>query len=310
MLNILEYYNLDEHSRDSYQVNHYLIEAMKFAFGHRMSLGDENFLNITTLVQDMQNKDYASMLRQSLLDVSIMVYLLLIMFLQTGVQKDLRKYLYNASLLDPQESVVTNLMYPIHDHGTSHMSAVDSDRMAVALTSTVNLFFGSQVLSEKTGILYNDQMDDFSIPNATNAYNLPPTENNFVVPGKRPLSSMSPTIVHKNGKFFISVGASGGPYIMTATLQTLINMIDFNMDTANAIQTSRLHHQLLPNELAVETGFPVDALSKLIEFDEYSKIDIVAGEKEDLGVVQGIKEVNGILQAASDIRKKSIAVAY
>lgn len=190
------------------------------------------------------------------------------------------------------------------------MVAVDSNRMAVSLTSTINLFFGSQVLSQKTGILYNCQMDDFSTPNASNAYHLPPTENNFIQPGKRPLSSMTPTIVQKNGEFYIAVGGSGGPYILSATFQSLINMIDFNMNVAHAIQWPRLHHQLIPYILEVENGFSSDTLSKFSVYDGYKDILILTGERENLGVVQGIKVVDNGLEAASDSRKKSIAAAY
>jgi gamma-glutamyltranspeptidase/glutathione hydrolase/leukotriene-C4 hydrolase len=226
-----------------------------------------------------------------------------------GVQRDIRTYLYNASILNEGENN-NPLRYAVTDHGTSHMTAVDSNRMAVALTSTVNLFFGSHVLSEQTGILYNDQMDDFSIPNATNAYSLPPTEANFIQPGKRPLSSMTPTMVHKNGKFYVTLGGSGGPFILTATMQSLLNIIDFDMDVASAIQKPRIHHQLIPPKLEVETNFPVDALSKILQYDGY-EIDVMEGSQENLGVVQGIMlDDNGVLEAASDIRKKSFAAAY
>jgi gamma-glutamyltranspeptidase/glutathione hydrolase/leukotriene-C4 hydrolase len=294
-LNILEQYKMGQLERDSYQVNHYLIEAMKFAFGHRMSLGDENFLNLTTIMKAMVDKDYAGALRLILPEI--------------GTLSNLQLYLFNESLYDRTKSSNARLMYPWSDHGTSHMTAVDSNRMAASLTTTINLFFGSMVLSEKTGILYNDQMDDFSIPNATNAFNLPPTENNFIVPGKRPLSSMTPTIVHKNGKFYMGLGASGGTYITTATLQTLINVLDFGMDIASAIQYPRFHHQLIPDLLDVENQFNVDTLSKILYYDKYN-VDIMTGVQENLGVVQGVVDNDGILQAASDSRKKSIAVAY
>ncbi|KAL0480377.1 glutathione hydrolase, partial [Acrasis kona] len=297
MLNVLEQYNLAKNSRDAYQTYHYLIESMKMAFGHRMSLGDEKYLNLTNIVNDMTNKDYASFLRAFVPS--------------NGVNSDLSRYLYNSTFLDPTQTSTSTLQFAKNDHGTSHMVSVDSDRMAVSLTSTVNLFFGSMVLSPDTGIIYNDQMDDFSSPNATNAYDLPPTTNNFIEPGKRPLSSMSPTIVHKDNKFHIALGGSGGPYILTAVAQTLINMIEYDMDVASAIQTPRLHHQLVPPVLQVENGFSTDVLKKIIDRDGYSKVDILEGAREDLGVVQGVRALSdGTLEAASDSRKKSVAAAY
>lgn len=107
---------------------------------------------------------------------------------------------------------------PIDNHGTTHLSTVDKDDMAVALTSTVNLLFGSKLLDPKTGVILNDEMDDFSIPGRANAFGLQPSPYNYPAPGKRPLSSCVPTIVEKDGKFEMSLGGSGGSRILTAVL--------------------------------------------------------------------------------------------
>lgn len=108
---------------------------------------------------------------------------------------------------------------PIDNHGTTHMSTVDRDDMAVALTSTVNLLFGSKLLDPKTGVILNNEMDDFSIPGYANAFGLQPSPFNYPEPGKRPLSSCVPTIVERDGKFEMSLGGSGGSRILTAVLQ-------------------------------------------------------------------------------------------
>jgi gamma-glutamyltranspeptidase len=131
--------------------------------------------------------------------------------------------------------------------GTSHLSVVDSQRNAVALTTTVNLGFGSKVCGEQTGIWYNNEMDDFSTPNVSNGFNLPPSEANFIAPFKRPLSSMTPTIVLKNEQLWLSLGASGGPTIITSVVNTLLQYMDFGKNIKEAIYAPRFHHQLFPN---------------------------------------------------------------
>ncbi|CAG8566066.1 10304_t:CDS:10 [Diversispora eburnea] len=133
------------------------------------------------------------------------------------------------------------------DHGTTHMSAVDVSGMAVAFTSTINQIWGSQVMDPVTGIILNNEMDDFSIPGKPNTFGLWPSPYNFVAPNKRPLSSMVPTIVERNGEFELALGGSGGARILTAVLQVLLNVFDFDMNILQAIDAPRAHHQLLPN---------------------------------------------------------------
>jgi gamma-glutamyltranspeptidase len=150
------------------------------------------------------------------------------------------------------------------DSGTSHFSIVDAERNAIAMTTTVNTGFGSKVVA--AGLVLNNEMDDFSTPNTTNAYGLAPSEANFIRPRKRPLSSMSPTIVLQPGQPVLAggpdsgevatiravVGASGGPRIISTTLQVLVNALLRGSDAAAAVGSPRLHHQFIPNVVYAE----------------------------------------------------------
>lgn len=142
------------------------------------------------------------------------------------------------------------------DHGTLHISAMDADGMAVALTSTINTSFGSEVVSPATGIVLNNEMDDFMTqPGKPNAFGLVQGESNAVGPGRRPLSSMSPTVVlGADHRPVLSVGASGGPFIITATYQVIENALLGGMDLAAAVSAPRWHHQWLPDQVTVERG--------------------------------------------------------
>ena len=132
------------------------------------------------------------------------------------------------------------------------------------MTYTLNLSFGSGIVANGTGILLNNEMDDFSAkPGVPNAYGLIGGEANAIQPGKRPLSSMSPTLVLKDGKPWLVTGSPGGARIITTTLQTIVNAIDFGMNPAEAASTPRIHHQWLPDELRVEKGLSPDTLAIL-----------------------------------------------
>lgn len=147
-------------SLDTFKGQHLLIEAMKFAFGHRMELGDPDFtvhLNSSRILNSMLDKNYADTIRSEYLN-------------QRTTTEDYHHYMPR---LDGQP---VPLKASVPNHGTAHVAVVDNNRMAVSLTTTINLYFGSMVLGEKTGILFNDQMDDFSVPNRPNAYNLQPCD--------------------------------------------------------------------------------------------------------------------------------------
>lgn len=143
------------------------------------------------------------------------------------------------------------------DTGTSHVSVIDAEGNAVACTSSINTGFGAKVGVPGRGIVLNNTMDDFSLqPGVPNAYGLLGSEANRIEPGKRPLSSMSPTVVLEDGSARLAVGASGGPLIITGTLQTLLNSLIFGMDVGEAISAPRIHNQWMPDMLGVEEAVP------------------------------------------------------
>ncbi len=202
---------------------------------------------------------------------------------------------------------------PPDDAGTTHLSAVDAGGMAVALTSTVNTGFGSKVVSASTGLILNNQMDDFSTPGQANVYGLPPARANFIRPGKRPLSSMTPTLVVSRGELRAALGASGGPRIVTALLQTLARVVAYGEDAAAAVTGARLHHQLAPAALFAEdwaaggAAFRYDAgtLAALRGLGH-------AVRATDWGaVVQAVVAApGGGLRAVSDARKDGAPAGY
>jgi len=151
------------------------------------------------------------------------------------------------------------------DGGTQHISVLDKDGMAVALTTTINTSFASRVFAPSSGVLLNNEMDDFvARPGVPNHYGLVGSEANAVAPGARPLSSMSPTVlISPDGRERIVVGASGGPFIITSTLQAIINIIDFDMDAAEAVSVPRMHHQWAPDLLFVDTSTSPDTIKAL-----------------------------------------------
>ena len=181
---------------------------------------------------------------------------------------------------------------------TTHLSTADADGNWVALTQTVNTAFGSKVIVPGTGIVLNDEMDDFAVaPGVPNAFKLVGAEANAIAPGKRPLSSMSPTIVLRDGKPFLSVGAAGGPTIITQTLQAIVQIVDFKKNPAEALAAPRIHHQWSPDQLKIEkaTG---DAVLSALEKRGH-KLDRSSG----FGACQAVMlNASGEFEAAHDPR--------
>ncbi|MGY4366651.1 gamma-glutamyltranspeptidase/glutathione hydrolase [Bradyrhizobium sp. LB1.3] len=238
-LNILEGFQLADFKQGSPASLHLLIEAMKRAYADRARyLGDPAFVNapIGTLIA----KDYAAKLRATI----------------------------SADRATPSKQLVSTATSPHEGSNTTHFSVVDGSGNAVSNTYTLNFSYGLGLVADGTGVLLNNELDDFTAAvGASNAYGLVGFEANLPGPGKRPLSSMSPTIVLKDGKPVLVTGSPGGSRIISTVLQVIVNVLDYKMDVAAAVTAPRLHHQWLPDEVRIESGFPDNVLLELKAMD-------------------------------------------
>ncbi|RST50936.1 gamma-glutamyltransferase [Variovorax sp. DXTD-1] len=224
MLNILEGYPLKDLGFRSAEAVHYQIEAMRHAYVDRNSyLGDPDF--VKNPLDRLLDKGYAEKIRAAI-DPK-----------KAGVSKDIKPG-----------------VAPHEGSNTTHYSITDQQGNAVSVTYTLNDWFGAKVTADKTGVLLNNEMDDFTAKiGVPNMYGLVQGEANAIAPGKRPLSSMSPTIVSKDGKPVFVVGTPGGSRIITAVLHTILNVVDYGMNVQEAVDAPRFHQQWLPDVTNVET---------------------------------------------------------
>ncbi|EBX6685784.1 gamma-glutamyltransferase [Salmonella enterica subsp. salamae serovar Sofia] len=269
ILNILENFDMKKYGFGSADAIQIMAEAEKYAYADRSEyLGDPDFVSVPW--QALTSKAYAKSI---------------------AGQIDINK-------AKPLSEIRPGKLAPYESDQTTHFSVVDKDGNAVAVTYTLNTTFGTGIVAGNTGILLNNQMDDFSAkPGVPNVYGLVGGEANAVGPKKRPLSSMSPTIVVKDGKTWLVTGSPGGSRIITTVLQMVVNTIDFGMNVAEATNAPRFHHQWLPDELRVEKGFSPDTL-KLLE-QKGQKVAL----KEAMGSTQSIMVgPDGELYGASDPR--------
>lgn len=238
-LNILEGFQLADLKQGSPASLHLLIEAMKRAYADRARyLGDPAFVNAP--IDTLTAKDYAAKLRANI----------------------------STNRATPSKEIVSAPPAPREGSNTTHFSVVDSSGNAVSNTYTLNFSYGVGLVADGTGVLLNNELDDFTAAvGASNAYGLVGYEPNLPGPGKRPLSSMSPTIVLKDGKPVLVTGSPGGSLIISTVLQVIVNVLDYRMDVAAAVAAPRLHHQWLPDVVRVERGFPNDALLELKAMD-------------------------------------------
>lgn len=205
---------------------HRLDEAIKFAYGQRTKLGDPSFVNgLDDYTQSMISGETGKEIRSKISDITT----------------------YNISHYDPDglESIETP--------GTSHIVAADKSGMAISVTTTINTLFGSCLMVPETGIILNNEMNDFSIPGSSNKYGYIPSEANFIRPGKRPLSSISPIIAETpDGRLQFAVGSAGGSRITTATIQLVVHLLDQQMSVPEALSQPRFHDQLVPAQITFE----------------------------------------------------------
>ncbi len=234
MLNILEAYDLNKLGQASPDTAHLLIESMKRAYADRaVHLGDPDFVKVPT--PGLTSKTYAASLRKNIGDRAT-----------------------------PSSEIRHGNPLKAEGDNTTHYSVVDRAGNAVSNTYTLNLSYGVGLVAEGTGVLLNNEMDDFAArPGAPNAFGLVGASANAPGPRKRPLSSMTPTIVLKNGRPFLVTGSPGGSRIITTVLQVVSNVIDHGMTAANAVAAPLLHHQWLPDQVYVEPGLTDSTLNTL-----------------------------------------------
>ena len=270
MLNILEGYNLAEMGHNSAAYLHHLAESMKLAYADRsLYLGDPDFVDVP--VARLIDKTYAAQRRQ----------------------------LIDPARATPAASIAPGKLLPGESSDTTHYTVADKHGNVVSNTYTLNFSFGSHIAVPGTGMLLNNEMADFAAsPGKANAYGLVQGEANKIEPGKRPLSSMSPTMVFRDGKPWLATGSPGGSIIITTVLQTILNAMEFDMNVATAAANARVHHQWMPDKLRLENGISPDTI-KLLQAMGHP----VEPDNRTLGRTQSIMLENGWLLGATDTRR-------
>lgn len=274
ILNILKGYNLSSSNVSTAEnkilTYHHTIEAFRAAYEERSKLGDPHGENITDFIQRMTSDSFADYIRSEIKD---------------DTEQD--------SYDEQEENIVPD------DFGTSHLSIIAEDGSAVAVTSSINERFGSKVMSRSTGIIFNNQMQDFTDFHFEKSHNL-------LKPGKRPLSSMSPTIIldKLNKQVKMVVGASGGTQITTAVAQVILNYMFFDYDVQKAVNEPRAHNQFNPNKTLVEDGFDENVT------DGLKLKNHIISKTSSIGKVQAVVREKDTICAASDPRKGGYPAGY
>lgn len=274
ILNILEGYPLAEYGQNSAQTIHLMSEAMQLAYADRAEyLGDSDFVDVPTT--GLTARPYANQLRA----------------------------LIDPNRATPAASIKASNPLPYESDQTTHFSIVDKNGNAVANTYTLNFSYGTGLVADGTGILLNNEMDDFSAkPGVPNAYGLLGGEANAVEAGKRPLSSMSPTLVFKDNKPYIVTGSPGGSRIITTVTQIISNVIDHDMNIAEATHAPRIHDQWLPDEIRIEKALNIDTVKKLEDMGHK------VSPKDTMGSTQSIMLTPTGIYGATDPRSIDAAV--
>ncbi|XP_051560137.1 glutathione hydrolase 1 proenzyme-like [Myxocyprinus asiaticus] len=282
ILNVLKGYNFSSHSMSTKEnktlTYHRIIEAFRFAYAERTKLGDpqnDNLKPIHDAIQDITSEHFANNIRSKITDTT-----------------------HPESYYKPES-------YVPDDKGTSHLSVIAGDGSAVAVTSSINDHFGSLVMSPSTGIIFNNQMDDFTYPCYEKSNGL----NNCIKAGKRPLSSMSPTIIFdKHNQVKMVVGASGGKQITTGTAQVILDYLFFNYDLNKSVNEPRVHTELRPDNTSAESDFE-ESLYKGLNKTHHHKIYLLPLNKT-LARVQSVVQQNGEICAKCDDRKGGYPAGY
>lgn len=277
ILNILEGFPLADLGQNSASAIHLMAESMKLAFADRSKyLGDPDFTHVP--VAGLTSKKYAAELR-------------------AGIIPDKAR---------PSKEIAPGNPVPYESDQTMHFSVMDGEGNGVAVTSTLNFFYGVGLVAEGTGVLLNNELDDFAArPDAPNAFGLLGGAANAPGPRKRPLSSMSPTLVFKDGELVLATGSPGGSRIINVVVQIILDAVDFGLNAAEAVQSPRVHHQWSPDVLRVERGLSPDTIALL-----KAKGHAVT-PSETLGTSVTIFRSQGKLMGAADNRQPDhLAVGF
>ncbi len=268
MLNLLERYPLAQYGAGSAQVIHLIAESARLAYADRAEyLGDPDFVKVPQ--KGLTSKKYAD-------ELAVKIKL---------------------DRATPSATVKPGQPQAFESDQTTHFSVMDTAGNVVSCTYTLNLNFGSGIVARGTGVLLNNEMDDFSIkPGVPNAFGLIGGDANAIAPGKRPLSSMTPVIVSTQQGQILATGSPGGARIITTVLQQLINIIDFKMNIAEAIAMPRMHHQWLPDFLRLERGYSPDTIALLQKMGHEVRI------MPAMGRVQTVQRQGELFLGASDPR--------
>jgi gamma-glutamyltranspeptidase/glutathione hydrolase len=270
MLNVLENFPVGEMGAGSADGTHLLAEVMRLAYADRSKhLGDPDFYPVP--VEWLTSKDYAAGLAEAI----------------------------DMKWARPSTEVAPGVEMPFESPDTTHFSVIDVDGNVVSNTYTLNLSLGSAISVSGAGFLLNNEMDDFvSKPGVPNAFGLLGGKANSVEPGKRPLSSMTPTIVFADGKPWFATGSPGGSRIITSVLQMIVNVIDHGMNIADAAAQPRIHHQWYPDLLRLESGFSPDTIRLL-----RARGHVVNASEPSMGSIQTVASKDGLFRGASDPRR-------
>lgn len=258
---------------------HRFDEAMRFAYGARKELGDPAFIDVSTHEGRMLDTRQAATTRSHILDNS-------------------------TQPVENYASGGKGMTYTTPGHGTSHITTADGNGMAVSSTTTINLLFGNLLMVPSTGVILNNEMNDFSIPGARNEFGFEPSPANFIRAGKRPLSSITPIIItvpdgDKSERLFAAVGAAGGSRIISATTQVAWRVVELGEDMGSAVAAARVHDQLMPNTAVLEAGFDAAVAASLA-----NKGHNVTWVPLAASAVQGVRvRPDGRFEAASENRQ-------
>ncbi|KAJ9149929.1 Gamma-glutamyltranspeptidase 1 [Pleurostoma richardsiae] len=274
MLKTMEQYDPLETS-DVNLTTHRFIEAMRFAYAARFDLGDPDFVSdAVPLEHDMLSEQMAQRTRSRIND--------------------------NATL--PVDAYDPKAIYTPDSHGTSHIVTADSSGLTVSTTTTINMLFGSQVMTPDTGIILNNEMNDFSVPGVRNGFGFEPSEANYIRARKRPMSSITPIVAeHANGTVLFVTGAAGGSRIISSTTQVAWRMLELGEDVVAALAAPRFHDQLMPNEVTIEWMFDNSTVDGI-----QAKGHNVTWVRPGISAVQGIRKLwDGTFEAAGEPRQRN-----